>query len=115
MTYKWHIFIANLDPVLGSEEGKTRPVLVISHEDINQLLPVVNVIPITSKKPIRTKIYPNEVLLPAGAGGLLKDSISLCYQIRTIDKKRLIKDLGLIIDTIIREKIIEALRFQLEL
>jgi len=115
MTYKWHIFIANLDPVLGSEEGKTRPVLVISQEEINQLLPVVNVIPITSRKAMRTKIYPNEVLLPAGMGGLLKESIALCYQIRTIDKKRLIKDLGEIIDVVIKEKIDDALRFQLEI
>jgi len=94
MTYKWHIFIANLDPVLGSEEGKTRPVVVISHEEINQLLPVINVIPITSRKAIRTMIYPNEALLPAGIGGLFKDSIALCYQIRTLDKIRFGKDLG---------------------
>ena len=60
--YKWRIFLANLDPVVGSEQGKTRPVLVISEEEINQILPVVNVLPITSRKPGR-KVYPNEVLL----------------------------------------------------
>jgi len=40
--YKWNIFLANLDPVVGSEQGKTRPVLVISEEEINQILPVLN-------------------------------------------------------------------------
>ena len=47
-SFKWNIFLANLDPVIGSEQGKTRPVLVISEEQINQILPVVNVLPITS-------------------------------------------------------------------
>jgi mRNA interferase MazF len=41
--FKWHIFLATLDPVVGSEQGKTRPVLIISDEEINQILPVVNV------------------------------------------------------------------------
>jgi mRNA interferase MazF len=56
MEYRWHIFLANLDPVIGSEQGKTRPVLVISEEEINQILTVVNVLPITSRKPDR-RIY----------------------------------------------------------
>ena len=50
MEYRWHIFLADLDPVLGSEQGKTRPVLVISEEEINQILPVVNVLPLRSYK-----------------------------------------------------------------
>jgi len=89
MGYKWHIFLANLDPVVGSEQGKTRPVLVISEEAINQILPVVNILPITSRKPGR-KIYPNEVVISIGIGGLKNESIILCYQIRTLDKRRLI-------------------------
>ncbi|WP_207687378.1 type II toxin-antitoxin system PemK/MazF family toxin [Desulfonema limicola] len=40
MEYQWHIFLANLDPAIGSEQGRTRPVLVISDEEINQILPV---------------------------------------------------------------------------
>lgn len=112
MTFKWHIFLSNLDPVIGSEQGKTRPVLVISEEEINQILPVVNVLPITSRKPGR-KVYPNEVLLPVETDGLEKESIALCYQIRTLDKKRLIRDLGKIDDLEIQEEIIDALSFQL--
>ncbi len=110
--YKWHIFLANLDPVVGSEQGKRRPVLIISEEEINQILPIVNVFPITSRKPERN-VYPNEVLLPYGTSGLDKESIVLCHQIRTLDKRRLIKDKGRIEDFDLQEEIIEALCFQL--
>jgi len=48
--FKWNIFLANLDPVVGSEQGRTRPVLVISEDEINRILPVVNVIPLTSMR-----------------------------------------------------------------
>jgi mRNA interferase MazF len=82
---KWSIWRANLDPVIGSEQGKSRPVLIISEDDINLLLNVVNIIPITSRKQGRI-IYPNEVLLPAEKYGLENESIALCHQIRTIDK-----------------------------
>jgi mRNA interferase MazF len=110
--YKWSIFLANLDPVIGSEQGKTRPVLVISEEDINQVLPVLNVLPITSLKDGR-KVYPNEVFLPANFSGLPKDSIALCYQIRTLDKQRLIKKIGKINDKELQEEIKDSICFQL--
>ena len=112
MSYRWHIFLANLDPVIGSEQRKTRPVLVISEEEINQILPVVNVLPITTRKSGR-KIYPNEVLLPSGTAGLVKESIVLCYQIRTLDKKRLSKTMGKIDSAEMQEKIIDAMFFLL--
>jgi len=112
MEYKWHIFLANLDPSIGSEQGKKRPVLVISEEEINQILPVVNVLPITSRKSGR-KIYPNEVVMPAGVGGLEKESIILCYQIRTLDKQRLIKHAGNFDKLELQEMVIDALCFQL--
>ncbi|HIE23481.1 MAG TPA: type II toxin-antitoxin system PemK/MazF family toxin [Candidatus Korarchaeota archaeon] len=112
MEYKWHIFLANLDPVIGAEQGKTRPVLVVSEEDLNQILPVMNVLPITSRKPNR-RIYPNEVLVPPDVGGLEKESIVLCYQIRTLDKKRLMKEIGTLDKLELQEAIIDALCFQL--
>jgi mRNA interferase MazF len=79
---------------------------------MNKILPVVNILPITSRKKGR-KIYPNEVLIPQGMYGLTNESIVLCYQIRTLDKKRLEKELGEIKDEIIKETIIESLSFQL--
>ncbi|QTA88970.1 type II toxin-antitoxin system PemK/MazF family toxin [Desulfonema magnum] len=112
MEYQWHVFLANLDPTIGSEQGRTRPVLVISDEEINQILPVINVLPITSRKSNR-RIYPNEVLISPGIGGLSMESIVLCYQIRTLDKKRLKRNLGHLNNLIIQEEIINALCFQL--
>lgn len=111
-SFRWNVFLANLDPVIGSEEGKTRPVLIISEDPVNRILPVVNVLAITSRKAVR-KVYPHEVLIPKGVGGLTKDSIVLCYQIRTLDKKRLMKKLGTIDLAELQENIFEALLFQL--
>lgn len=76
------IYRADLDSVVGSEQGKSRPVLVTSEDAINNLLSVVNVIPITSRKPGR-RIYLNKVLIPANNFGLSNESIILCHQIRT--------------------------------
>ncbi len=109
---KWGIYRANLDPVTGSEQGKTRPVLVISEDGINELLNIVNVIPITSRKPGRT-VYPNEALLEKEITGLPNESIALCHQIRTLDKQRLSQLYGNISDPTKQEEILDALCFQL--
>ena len=110
----WEIWLANLEPVLGSEQGKTRPVLVLSSTALNQLLPVVNVLPVTSRKPNR-RIYPNEAILPIGTAGLTAESIVLCYQIRTLDKQRLIRKIGKLNDKDMQANILDALKFQLEI
>jgi mRNA interferase MazF len=115
MTYQWRVFLASLDPSKGSEQAGKRPVLVISRERINQLLPVVNVIPLTSRKSEKRTIYPNEVLLPAGTAGLRVDSIALCYQVRTLDISRLEDEIGELTDLSLRQRIRQAIRFQLEL
>ncbi len=112
MVKRWSIYRANLDPVIGSEQGKSRPILVISEDEINNLLNIVNVIPITTRKPNR-KIYPNEALIPANNFGLNNESIILCHQIRTIDKQRLSLVYGKIEDNKKQTEIIEALCFQL--
>ncbi|MFO7680714.1 MAG: type II toxin-antitoxin system PemK/MazF family toxin [Chloroflexota bacterium] len=112
VTYQWHVFLASLDPTKGSEQAGKRPVLIVSNEQINQLLPVVNVIPLTSRKSKKRTIYPNEVLLLAGKAGLKVDSIALCYQIRTLDKSRLERDFGELNDLDLRKQILEALEFQ---
>jgi mRNA interferase MazF len=109
---RWSVWQANLDPVVGSEQGKTRPVLVISETALNDILPVVNVLPLTSRKPGR-RVYPNEALLPAGTAGLTTDSLILCYQIRTLDKKRLSRSYGKLDDATRQEEILTALCFQL--
>lgn len=107
-------FRANLDPVVGSEQGKTRPVLVVSDDEINSALNCVNVLPITSRKPGRI-IYPNEVLLAQGIFNLPKESIFLCHQIRTLDKRRLSLRYDDIESLSLQPEIIDALSFQLGL
>ncbi len=109
---KWSIYRANLDPVIGSEQGKSRPVIIISEDEINELLNVVNVIPITSRKQGRT-IYPNEALIPANNFGIQQEPVILCHQIRTIDKKRLSSHYGMITDATKQVEILDALCFQL--
>jgi len=80
---RWTIWRANLDPVVGSEQGKTRPVLIISDDSINELINTINVLPVTSRKTNRM-VYPNEVLLEGNKYGLTDESIVLCHQIRTL-------------------------------
>jgi mRNA interferase MazF len=111
---RWSVWLAGLDPVVGAEQGRTRPVLVLSETALNDVLPVVNVLPITSRKHNR-RVYPNEALLPAGAAGLTVESIVLCYQVRTLDRRRLLKMFGTLDDATLREEVLEALRFQLGL
>jgi mRNA interferase MazF len=113
MNYRrWDIWLAYLDPVIGSEQGKTRPVVIISDDEVNNLLSIGNVLPLTSRKSGRV-IYPNEALIIGGSFGLQNDSIILCHQIRTLDKKRLRKQYGAINDSLLQEQIVTALRFQL--
>jgi mRNA interferase MazF len=109
---KWSVWLANLDPVIGSEQGKTRPVVIVSENQINEVLSVVNVLPVTTRKMNRS-IYPNEALLPKKHSGLKNESIILCYQIRTLDKKRLLKLQGKIKDKSLQHEILDALSFQL--
>ena len=109
---KWSIWKANLDPVIGSEQGKTRPVLIISEDVINNILPVINVLPLTSRK-LNRKVYPNEAIIKAGTFGLANESLALCYQIRTLDKKRLVSKYGDVNEIPKQQEILEALCFQL--
>jgi len=114
MNYKWGIFIADLNPVQGSEQKGTRPVIVVSDEDFNRLMPVVTVLPITSLKEGR-RVYPNEVLLKQGVGGLAQDSIILAHQIRTVSKKRLRDSIGFINNLSTHNAINDTLRVHLNL
>lgn len=85
------IYLVCLDPTIGSEINKTRPALIISNDINNRYSATVTVIPITSGT---EKAYPFEVLLLPEKSGLPKKSKAKCNQIRTLDKKRLIKSLG---------------------
>ena len=86
------IYLATLDPVVGKEISKTRPVVVVSNDKNNEFSGTVTILPITSGS--LKKIYPFEVFLQKGAGNLPKDSKIKADQIRTLDKSRLVKQIG---------------------
>jgi mRNA interferase MazF len=83
------IFLANLEPVIGSEQGGIRPVLIIQNDISNKYSPVIIIAAITSK--IFEKEFPTNVFISKKDSKLDKDSVILLNQIRTIDKARLIK------------------------
>jgi mRNA interferase MazF len=81
------IYYAELNPVIGSEQGGTRPVLIISNDIGNRHSPTVIVAAITSRVHTKAKLPTHTAI--RDFEGLNKDSIILLEQIRTIDKKRL--------------------------
>ncbi len=85
--------MANLDPTQGSEQGKQRPVVVMSRDAINQSSPVVIVVPVTDLTN-KKRIYPSQVVLKAGEGGLKMDSVALGEQVRAISVTRFASRLG---------------------
>ncbi len=85
------IWLVSLEPVVGHEIGKTRPALVISNDRNNQFAETITVLPITSNV---KKIYPFETFVPKKETNLPVDSKIKSNQIRTVDKKRLIKLIG---------------------
>ncbi|KFD42503.1 hypothetical protein HY02_06090 [Peptococcaceae bacterium SCADC1_2_3] len=107
VAYRWKIFWTDLNPVMGSEQAGKRPILIISAEEVNQVLPVVTVLPVTSAKPGR-EIYPTEVFLSKETSGLPKDSIVMAHQIRTIAKQRLNERCGEVSQEELQIKIREA-------
>jgi len=87
------VFMANLEPVQGSEQGGTRPIVVISRDALNQFSPVIVVCSITDAAN-KKKFYPSHVKVTAGVGGLTLDSIVVCEQVRAISKNRLRRQIG---------------------
>ena len=81
------IYYADLSPVVGSEQGGIRPVLIVQNDVGNKYSPTVIAAAITSQ--INKAKMPTHIELPASEYGLYKDSVILLEQVRTIDKKRL--------------------------
>lgn len=86
------IYYADLSPVVGSEQGGVRPVLIVQNDVGNKFSPTVIAAAITSQK-YKTNL-PTHIQVNADDCGLAKDSIVLLEQIRTLDKKRLKEKMG---------------------
>lgn len=106
------IYYADLRPVVGSEQGGIRPVLIIQNDTGNRHSPTVIVAAITSK--MNKAKLPTHVELSAKQCQIVKDSVILLEQLRTIDKQRL-KDKVCHLDDTILKRVNEALRVSLEL
>lgn len=84
--------MAELDPVVGSEQGGRRPVLIIQNDMGNLHAPTVIAVPLTGSQSKPT--LPTHVTIAAGEGGLWRESIVLCEQVRTLEKTRLQRLVG---------------------
>ncbi len=110
MINRGDLYSACLDPVVGSEQGGIRPVLVIQNDVGNRHSPTVIVLAITGQ--INKARLPTHVPVPAEGNGLMKDSVILAEQIRTLDKRRLRERIGTIAPEVM-EKVSEALKISL--
>ena len=92
------IYLVNFDPAIGAEIKKTRPALILQNDIANRYSSVTIVAAITSFSDKDGKMYSTEVFIGDSEGGLDNDSVALLNQIRTIDKQRLVKKLGVLKD-----------------
>jgi len=108
--------IVNVDPVAGSEAGRTRPAVVVSNEAANATATrlrrgVVTVVPVTSNV---ERVHPFQVLLPAPATGLRRDSKAQAEQVRSIAVERVGELVGTLTPALVAE-LDQALRIHLSL
>mgnify|MGYP000096512479 FL=1 len=107
------VYDARLNPTEGSEQGGARPVIVVSRDAINRNSPVVVVIPLTDATNVK-RLYPNNVHVAAGEGGLSMASVALAGQVRAVAVSHLLRRRGsLSADTM--RAIDRALRITLDL
>jgi mRNA interferase MazF len=86
------IWLADLNPTQGSEQSGTRPVLIFQNNSINRFTSTFLTIPLTTN--LRRASLPTCLLVRQGEGGLDRDSVALCHQLRVLDGSRLKRRLG---------------------
>lgn len=87
------VWLVSFDPTLGAEIKKTRPALILQNDVANRASPITIVAAITSRFD-DGRLYPTEVRLAPPEGGLTAESVVLLNQLRSVDKRRLVKRLG---------------------
>lgn len=99
--HRGELYYADLSPVVGSEQGGVRPVLVVQNDIGNKYSPTVIAAAVTSRM---TKArLPTHIEIAARSYGLQKDSVILLEQIRTLDKRRLREHMGKLDDTVMKK------------
>lgn len=106
------IYFANLDPPVGSEVSKRRPVLIVSNNANNRVSPTVTVVPITSNI---SRVFPFEVAVAPDASGLPKPSKIQAQQIRTISKSRILGTCCGTLDSDLLRQVDVAIKLHLDL
>lgn len=85
----------NLNPTKGSETGKVRPCVIVTHDVYNKRVPIIQVIPLTAWSEKKGRIKTNVVIMPDSQNGLSKKSVADCLQTRPIDHRyRLVRVRG---------------------
>lgn len=107
------IYFADLDPTVGDEIKKNRPVLIVSNNANNNVSNTITIVPITSNV---NKVYPFEVLLNVNDSGLTRAAKAQCHQLRTISKNRILnKKVQGVVASSVLSKINAALKLHLDL
>jgi mRNA interferase MazF len=86
------VWLANLNPTQGSEQSGIRPIVIFQNDIVSQFSTTIITIPLTTNQ--RRALIPICVPIKQGEGGLIQDSVALCFQMRVLDKSRLIRKLG---------------------
>ena len=101
------VVLCDRNPVVGTEQAGIRPAVVLQIDRANLVRPHTIIAPFTTR--IRRGLLPSHVFIPAGMGGLNRDSVLLCEQIRVVDNRRIIQLLGHLDDSHM-EEVAAALR-----
>jgi mRNA interferase MazF len=106
------VYLVTFDPTVGSEIQRTRPALILQNDIANRNSPITIVAAITSQ--FEESLYPTEVLIRPPEGGLTTPSVALLNQIRSIDRRRLVRRLGRVSATTM-ERVNRAIQLSLGL
>ena len=101
MIKRGELYYADLSPVVGSEQGGVRPILIVQNDTGNRFSPTIIAAAITSQ--INKAKLPTHIEISAGDFGLTKDSVILLEQIRTLDKRRLKERIGELPETTMKK------------
>jgi mRNA interferase MazF len=86
------VYLARLDPVEGSEQAGTRPVVIVSRNSLNDTRTHIVAVPLTRSR--GSRLLPSQVVIPEGDGGLPSESVARTEHVRVLSKSRLIRRWG---------------------
>jgi mRNA interferase MazF len=109
------VYWAELRPRSGSEQTGRKPVIVVSHDGFNSVATwrSIIVVPVSTSE-AQARRGPTAIVIPKGAGGLKKDSVVLCHQVTTLDRSKLVKQIGTLPAAVLGE-VNEGLKAALDL